>query len=142
MPTIGLANGRARQYQHPGRMLGIMPMGSATYIHYCAGPRSFDDVKLQGLDQFKVEVGEAAPELAGSMEGVQAWSKFAYFMPSWIRVDRWVDDGVALLGDAAHTRHPHSGQGLNLSLQDALTLAEIIEKCLKAGDFSAKALGE
>ncbi len=140
-PVEGL-DGRARQYQHPGKMLGIMPMGSATYLHYCVGPRSFDDVKRQGLDQFKGEVGETAPELAGSMDGIQAWAKFAYFMPSSIRVDPWVDNGVALLGDSAHTIHPHAGQGLNLSLQDALTLTEVIEKSIKSGDFSAKTLGE
>ena len=29
-----------------------------------------------------------------------------------------------------------------MSLQDALVLAEVIENCAKAGDFSAKALGD
>lgn len=140
-PVEGL-EGRARQYQHPGKMLGMMPMGNATYLHHCVGPRSFEDVKKQGLGEFKSEITEAAPELADSLMGVEAWTKFAYFMPSWIRVERWVDNGVVLLGDSAHTFHPHSGQGLNLSLQDALVLAEVIENCAKTSDFSAKALGD
>src|SRR5256885_3305932 len=39
-------NDRARQYQAPGKMLGIMPAGpGATYIFYCVGTRSFDDLK-------------------------------------------------------------------------------------------------
>jgi len=140
-PVEGL-EGRARQYQHPGKMLGMMSMGNATYLHHCVGPQSFDEVKKLGLGEFKAEVTEAAPELADSLQSVEAWARFAYFMPSWIRVERWVDNGVALLGDSAHTFHPHSGQGLNLSLQDALVLAEVIENCAKAGDFSAKALGD
>ena len=138
-PVAGL-EGRARQYQRPGKMLGIMPMGQATYLHHCVGPRNFDEVKRSGFDRFKAEVTEAAPDMADSFRDVEAWARFAYFMPSWIRVERWVDNGVALLGDSAHTFHPHSGQGLNLSLQDALSLADVIESCARKGDFSAKAL--
>jgi 2-polyprenyl-6-methoxyphenol hydroxylase-like FAD-dependent oxidoreductase len=57
-------------------------------------------------------------------------------------VDHWVEDGVALLGDSAHTFHPHAGQGLNLSLQDSLVLAEVIRKGLDAHDTSLRTLRE
>jgi 2-octaprenylphenol hydroxylase len=39
---------------------------------------------------------------------------------------QWVDDGVAVIGDAAHTIHPLAGQGANLGMLDALALAEQI----------------
>jgi len=132
---------RARQYQAPGKMLGIMPAGpDACYFFYCVGERKFDDLKRQGVEQFRGEVTEAAPELEQAFGGVEAWTRIGYFTPSFIKVDPWVGNGVTLLGDAAHTFHPHAGQGVNLSLQDALALAEVIEDAIKAGDTSAKRL--
>jgi 2-polyprenyl-6-methoxyphenol hydroxylase-like FAD-dependent oxidoreductase len=141
-PVPGL-EGRARQYQHPGKMLGIMPSGpDATYLFHCVGPRSFDSVKKEGLASFRAEVVQAAPEMADAFTGVEAWTKMAYFTPSFIRVDRWVGNGIVLLGDSAHTFHPHAGQGVNLALEDAVALAEVIEKCKLAGDFSQASLQE
>ena len=134
---------RARQYQAPGKMLGIMPAGQgATYIFYSVGNRSFEDLKKEGLGSFKAEVTQAAPELAEAFGTMEAWTRIAYFTPSFIKVDPWVGNGVALLGDSAHTFHPHAGQGVNLSLQDALVLADVIADSLSAGDTSAKRLSQ
>ena len=139
-PVPGL-EGRARQYQSPGKMLGIMPSGpEATYLFHCVGPRSFDSVKKEGLASFRAEVVQAAPEMADAFSGVEAWTKMAYFTPSYIQVKRWVGNGIALLGDAAHSFHPHAGQGVNLALEDAVALAEVIDKCKVAGDFSQTSL--
>ena len=132
----------ALQYQAPGKMLGLMPVGpEATYLFYCVGNRTFQEVKHAGLGQFKAEVIEAAPQMAEAFGPIEAWTRIAYFTPSYIRVDPWVGNGVALLGDSAHTFHPHAGQGVNLSLQDALSLADVIEGAMKTHDFSVASLG-
>ena len=139
-PVPGL-EGRARQYQSPGKMLGIMPSGpEATYLFHCVGARSFDSVKKEGLASFRSEVVQAATEMAEAFTGVEAWTKMAYFTPSYVQVNRWVGNGIALLGDAAHSFHPHAGQGVNLALEDAVALAEVIDKCKVAGDFSQNSL--
>jgi 2-polyprenyl-6-methoxyphenol hydroxylase-like FAD-dependent oxidoreductase len=39
---------------------------------------------------------------------------------------RFVDNRLVLVGDAAHTIHPMSGQGLNLGLQDIALLRDLI----------------
>ena len=45
----------------------------------------------------------------------------------------WAKDGIALVGDAAHTIHPLAGQGANLGMQDALELAELLQTLSSEG---------
>lgn len=50
---------------------------------------------------------------------------------------RYTDQGLALIGDAAHTVHPLAGQGANLGIADAAVLAATIECAVAAGDHPA-----
>ncbi|WP_182819072.1 2-octaprenyl-3-methyl-6-methoxy-1,4-benzoquinol hydroxylase [Pseudomonas putida] len=47
---------------------------------------------------------------------------------------RYVDEGLALIGDAAHTIHPLAGQGVNLGFLDAAVLAEELERACERGE--------
>ncbi len=48
--------------------------------------------------------------------------------------ERYAAPRVALLGDAAHGVHPIAGQGLNLGLRDAATLAEVLVDAARLGE--------
>jgi 2-octaprenylphenol hydroxylase len=47
---------------------------------------------------------------------------------------RYVAEGLALIGDAAHTIHPLAGQGVNLGFLDAATLAEELQHAYERGE--------
>jgi 2-octaprenyl-6-methoxyphenol hydroxylase len=50
-----------------------------------------------------------------------------------LHAERYVDERLALIGDAAHAIHPIAGQGLNLGLRDTAALAEILVDAKRLG---------
>jgi len=47
---------------------------------------------------------------------------------------RYVAEGLALIGDAAHTIHPLAGQGVNLGFLDAAVLAHVLLHAIDRGE--------
>lgn len=70
------------------------------------------------------------PAELGGIDSVIAHSSFPTLRG---HAERYVNPGLALVGDAAHVIHPHIGQGVNLGLLDAAALAEVILDAARKG---------
>jgi anthraniloyl-CoA monooxygenase len=60
---------------------------------------------------------------ASHLVGSAAWLNFKR-----IKCDRWSSGNVILLGDAAHTAHFSVGSGTKLALEDAIKLADVLNR--------------
>ena len=103
-------------------------------------PRLYDRLSRSDVGQFQQAAARLGSECAALMS-------HAAFPGGWVPIRRpfghaarYVADGAALLGDAAHPVTPAGGQGANMSVADALVLAEVAHEALVKGDCSAASL--
>ena len=112
----------------PSGPLAFLPLPGAPGHHCCSIVWSLkEDLvdSLLALDEtaFCAELTQA---FEGRLGNVLASSpRYAFPLRQRHAVD-YVQSGVALVADAAHTIHPLAGQGINLGLQDVAVLAEEI----------------
>jgi len=80
---------------------------------------------------FCARVSEAGGEALGALEPL---TPPAAFPLSRMFADRMAQGRIALIGDAAHVLHPLAGQGVNLGLGDAHSLADLLRGAPDSGD--------
>jgi 2-octaprenylphenol hydroxylase len=104
-----------------------LPADKADY-YVAMSDEAFNVAITAAFDQRLGEVGVVSQRVAFPLVGRQA--------------EHYIAEGVALVGDAAHTIHPLAGQGVNLGIKDAVALAEVFVSAKKADNslFSMKAL--
>ncbi|HWC51281.1 MAG TPA: FAD-dependent monooxygenase, partial [Nitrospira sp.] len=123
------------------QILGLFPAtGNKVYVFYMIPSGSYDAVRQQGSAALKQTWTAIAPRFAALFDNLAGWDQTAYMPTGRVRTSRWVTDGAALIGDAAHAMNPHASQGRMQAMVDAMALAELLPSCLADGDCSASRL--
>lgn len=108
--------------------LAFLPLDRQGDEHWCSivwSTTPEQATRLMALDDeaFRVELGKAFEHRLGRIEAADP----RLCIPLRQRhAKRYVEPGLALIGDAAHTIHPLAGQGVNLGFLDAAVLAEVL----------------
>jgi len=84
--------------------------------------------------EFKRQLAQAIDGKLGDIKHVSARAAFPL---KGSQAVNYVQKGIALIGDAAHTIHPLAGLGVNLGFKDAAKLAEVLSGVAthQLGDF-------
>ncbi len=79
-------------------------------------------------------VAELQAASAGALGALGPCAARAGFPLQALHATHYCAPRAALVGDAAHTVHPLAGQGMNLGLLDAASIAAVIEDAVLAGE--------
>lgn len=140
--------GLARAFDHQvgyylgrGEILGVFPCAPTLLcLLYMVPADDARDVREQRLEALKTRLADIEPRLRDSLAGLTTREQVSLLFPVQVRAAKWVTDGAALLGDAAHACHPHVAQGGFQAMEDAKVLAEVVDVCVRRGECSARAL--
>jgi 2-polyprenyl-6-methoxyphenol hydroxylase-like FAD-dependent oxidoreductase len=110
-------------------LCGLLPLGGGrTNFFWGLRAADWDGLRAAGFPPFRDRVLHLAPEAEELLDPLRDFDGFAFATYRHARPRRIHRGPVVLLGDAAHSTTPHLGQGANLALLDAESLANEIAR--------------
>ncbi|KFK95165.1 MULTISPECIES: 3-demethoxyubiquinol 3-hydroxylase [unclassified Serratia (in: enterobacteria)] len=124
----------------------FFPSGPRAFLPLCGpwaslvwydSPQRIRQLQALPLEQLEREVAAAFPSRLGAVK-VHAAGSFPLVRT---HAQRYVQPGLVLLGDAAHTINPLAGQGVNLGYRDVDALFDVIIGARELGeDWASEAV--
>jgi 2-polyprenyl-6-methoxyphenol hydroxylase-like FAD-dependent oxidoreductase len=116
-----------------GTMVVEIDRGDYWQCAYVVAKGAADEINAKGIDAFRKDVAQAAPELAPAVDTLLDWDQVKLLSVSLDRLEQWWRPGLLAIGDAAHAMSPVGGVGINLAIQDAVAAANILAGPLREG---------
>ena len=111
--------------QDGGTILAWLPLSNNTVSIVWSVPLAYaDELLALSPTAFTQAVMQAGDQALGDMQLLSPPVAFPLCQQT---CERTVQDGVVLVGDAAHQIHPMAGQGVNLGFRDVIDLLAILQ---------------
>ena len=124
-------DGVAHQIFFAGGPLALLPLtGNRCSIVWSDTARAVDAAMALGNEAFTAEL---ARRIGGFLGDIKLCAPRQAYPLSLQMAERYTDERLILVGDAAHAIHPIAGQGLNMGLRDAAALADVVAESRAAG---------
>ncbi|MDP2315095.1 MAG: NAD(P)/FAD-dependent oxidoreductase [Pseudomonadota bacterium] len=126
-------------YRDTRQMLGFLPSGTPpghstpqVSLFWSIRTDAMDAWRARGLDAWKADILALAPDVP-----VDAMTPPTFAPYFDVRMYPYQHGNVVWIGDAAHAMSPQLGQGANLALIDAMTLADCVAEG-RLDEYSAR----
>jgi 2-polyprenyl-6-methoxyphenol hydroxylase-like FAD-dependent oxidoreductase len=123
------------------RFLGLFPLpDNQVRSVYLIPAGEYKKIKEKPIDHFHKLYTDLAPAIDGYVQKLEDWSKIQLMIPIMYHADTYVKGNKAIIGDAAHAVHPMAGEGMNMAIQDADILGELLVDMYKLSALNVENL--
>ncbi|MEO5969941.1 MAG: FAD-dependent oxidoreductase [Bdellovibrionia bacterium] len=98
------------------------------------------EIKKKGLPALRRKIVQIAPSFRDRIGELKSWDDIKHLSVEINRLRQWWRPGLLCIGDAAHAMGPQGGIGINLAIQDAVAVANMLAKPLRSGLVTTKHL--
>lgn len=133
VPKPRTPDNRTQGYIDRGEMIVTIDRGDYFQCARVIEKGAADRIRAAGLECFRADVAATVPPLAGHIGAIVDWDDVKLLTVSLDRLTCWHRPGLLAIGDAAHAMSPVGGVGINLAIQDAVAVANILAAPLARG---------
>ncbi len=123
-----------------GQFMVLIDRGDYWQCAFLISKGSDAAMRAAGIARFRERIAALLPWMADRLDALASLDDVKLLDVKLERLRTWHQDGLLLIGDAAHAMSPVGGVGINLAVQDAVAAARILGPALRSGGIVPRSL--